>query len=235
MPDTIEEAQKRLERMREAKTALVHAAPAPVDALAGFAPRLFSKLIRDMGSKSSDVVLGARFAIAEHVRRNLHRHKKYSIPSTPVTMPDEDELLGLLAKKRRTKEERATISLFAVWRHAAEVNEQKNLANLRTLFETVATFRELDLPEYAGEVLAHLEHQFDVEAVPDDRCAWVMVTRKYAFDFEKLTSALRANEHEEPFYEVVHPEDDDFALRADVEIPAPGSCPDDQFDLPDFP
>jgi hypothetical protein len=152
-------------------------------------------------------------------------------------MPGEGEMLDILAKakRKRTKEEKSTVSLFAIWRHAAEVNEQKNSANIRALFETVATFRELQLPDYVTEVFAHLEHQFDVEEVPDDRRQWVDMARVLAFDFEKLTPALRANEREEPFYEPVHPEDDDTALCIEVDIPAPGSCPDDQFELPSFP
>ena len=251
--EDIARAQRELEQRRadlaakEAEKARKRPPASTVgDALAGAAKptkgeiRGYAALIAALTSRDPAVKRRARFAIAEDVRRNLHRHKRRDLPSMPVRLPPESVLLQILKKrgKARGAGDRGTVMLFVRWRDAVYKAEHANESTLRALFDAVTTFRDFELPDFAAEVLAHLEHEFDVLEVPGDPREWQLdgLTR----DHRLLTPALRRGERSRRRRPVEHPEDDDSALRGDIRIPEPGTKPDDfdpddDFDLPDFP
>lgn len=231
--DEIKRAQAQLEAARQAHaskpTRIGSGAPVD-DALAGAlaeTPGGFGAILRDLASSDPDVRLSARFAVADDVRRNLHRHKRKSAPTCPVRLPAEGDLLAILAKRHRFRsaEDRGVVKLFVLWRDSVYRVEHTNEATLRALFEAVITFRELKLPDFAAEVLEHLEVEFEVEYVAPDRRAWNLERR--AREYETLSPALRTGEKPERIPSTAHPEDDDTALRRRRPVPPPGSKPDD--------
>jgi hypothetical protein len=248
--DLIAKAQAELERNRAKAVAAARekglgAPPMVGAAVSGALAALpdhaeiagYGRLLQQLTSKDPEARRRARFAVADDVRRNLHRFKKRPIPSFPVRLPPESVLMGILAKrgKQRGPSDKATVWLFVKWREAVYRAEHANEGTLRALFEAVATLREFELPDYTIEILEHLEVEFEVEDVPAERMAWPieLITRDYSI----LSRDLRSGERTKKRKAVTHPEDDDTALRRDAVIPLPGSSPDpdDGFDVPDFP
>lgn len=239
--DRIAEAQALLEQRREnAATKRAQRPPEPGtlgDALPDVKElRGYSGLLRALTSDDPDARRRARFALADDTRRNLHRLKRTAIPSYPHRLPPESVLMAILQKrgKKRSATDRPSVLLFVKWRAAVERAEHANAGMLRGLFEAVEMFRALELPAYAVEILEHLELEYEVEAVPArDEWNFERITR----DYETLSLNLRRGSYEKRRSKPKHPEDDDSALRGDVEIPAPGSSPDpdDAFEVGDFP
>jgi hypothetical protein len=193
----------------------------------------YSGIVRALSSKDGKTRKRARFALADDTRRNLHRYKRTAIPSYPHRLPPESVLMTIL-KKKRIAADRPTVLLFVKWRVAVERAEHVNAGTLRALFEAVESLRALDLPDYAAEILEHLELEYEVEAVPA-RDDWDF--ERLSRDYATLSTNLRRGSYEKRRVPQSHPEDDDSALRGDVEIPAPGSSPDpdDAFEVPEFP
>lgn len=236
--DRIARAQAELEqRRRNVAAARARRPPEPAKA-SDVLPdvkelRGYNGLLRALTSKDGETRKRARFALADDTRRNLHRSKRTAIPSYPHRLPPESVLMALL-KKKRVAGDRPTMRLFARWREAVERAEHVNAGTLRALFEAVETFRELDLPDFTVEILEHLELEYEVESVPA-RADWNF--ERLSRDYATLSSNLRRGSYEKKRAPRPHPEDDDSALRGDVEIPAPGSSPDpdDAFDVGSFP
>ncbi|HHH29082.1 MAG TPA: hypothetical protein ENK57_12165 [Polyangiaceae bacterium] len=240
--DMIAERQAQLERRRaelaEQRAKKPPGAATMGDAIAGAVgrkPSGFARLLTDLQSGDPETVRRARFALADDTRRNLHRFKRRSAPSYPVRLPPESVLMQILQKrgKQRSATDKATVLVFVKWRDAVYRCEHANESTLRALFEAVRTFRALELPAFTVEILEHLELEFEVEGVPTDSRDWHLDRRTR--DFSALTSNLRRGSYERRPPKRKHPEDDDTALRGDIEIPAPGSDPDDAYDVPDFP
>lgn len=247
--DEIERAQAQLEQRRREqaeRAARKVGGTVPVgDALAGAvererAPSGYAAILRALSSNDPEERQRARFAVAEDTRRNLHRFKRRAIPTCPVRLPSESVLLAILRKrgKKRAASDRGTVQLFVRWRDAVMRAEHTNEATLRALFEAVTTFRALELPDFTTQILEHLEVEFEIHDVPAERGAWDLAARTK--DFDTLSIALRRGERSRTKKPEAHPEDDDTALRGGVEIPPPGSKPDDfdpddDFDVPDFP
>lgn len=241
--DRIARAQAELEQRRQnaaAKRARKPPGPAKAaDVLPDVGElRGYSGLLRALTSNDAEARKRARFALADDTRRNLHRFKRTAIPSYPVRLPPESVLMGIfkVAGKKRSHTDRATIKLFVGWRRAVERAEHANAGTLRALFEAVETFRELELPDFTVQILEHLELEYEVEEVPP-REHWNLERRTR--DYETLSANLRRGSYERRKPKAPHPEDDDSALRGDIEIPPPGSKPeldpDDAFEVGEFP
>lgn len=244
--DTLAAAQAELEANRGKLAAERAKKPPPATSvageLAGAVPdagelRGYAKILAQITSADPEERRRGRFAAADDTRRNLHRFKKKPIPSFPVRLPPESVLMQIMKKRGKTRGsgDRKTVFVFVKWREAVMRAEHTNEATLRALFEAVVTFRELELPAYAIEILEHLALEFEVEQVPDERLAWNL--ERLTRDVATLSVNLRRGSYAKKEPKIEHPEDDDTALRGGS-IPAPGSAPsdpDDEFDLPDFP
>lgn len=242
--DRIARAQAELEERRQ-QLPPKPVAPKVGETLAGGAVpqtgefRGYAQILKQLSSKDPKVRQRARFAVSDDARRNLHRFKQRTLPSFPRRLPPESVLMGILKKrgKQRSATDKASVRLFVGWRTAVIRAEHSNEATLRALFQAVATFRELELPDYTVQILEHLEIEFEIEFVPEPRF-WQL--ERLTRDFKTLSVNLRRGEYVKKPKKTTHPEDDDTALQGDLTIPAPGSKPsdgdpDDAYDALEFP
>lgn len=164
----------------------------------------------------------AEYALAENVRRNLHRFTRVRPPSRPSFVPDDDEILDLAeARTLRAVEKRRRAAFFVTWRDAVWAAESENAGRMAVVLDAGRAFARIGLDDEAREVATFLADEYGFhDPLPTTRGESRRFAARRTMDLDLLPDALRSLSRPEEPVDEADPEDDDSLLDDDLpEVP----------------